>query len=175
MKKLIISYSFSGNNALLAKNIAEKASADYTEIREFRKRNVFTIFLDTIFNRAPKIQPLQTTVKDYDHIIFVAPIWFGKIASPFRQVFRQYRDQLTRYSFVSISGGANGTRPQVEKELKHLLGKAPFSLFHSLICDLLPESQRGNQNALNAYRLNADEASYLSELALQNILDTTTN
>ena len=29
MKKLIISYSFSGNNALLAKNIAEKAGADY--------------------------------------------------------------------------------------------------------------------------------------------------
>ena len=172
MKKLIISYSFSGNNALLAKNIAEKASADHTEIREFRKRNVFTIFLDTIFNRAPKIQPLHTAVTDYDHIIFVAPIWFGKIASPFRQVFRQHRDQLTRYSFVSISGGANGTRPHVEKELIHLLGKAPYSLFHFLISDLLPEPQRANQKILNNYRLTKVEASHLSELALQRVSDT---
>lgn len=175
MKRLIISYTFSGNNALLAKHLAEKADADYTEIRELRQRKMLTIVLDTIFSRTPKIQPLQSTIGNYDHIIFVAPIWFGKIASPFRQVFRQCRDQLTRYSFVSVSGGANGTRPRVEQELKHLLGKAPTSLFHSLISDLLPESQRGNQKVLNAYRLSADEASYLSELAIQDITDTTTN
>lgn len=175
MKKLIISYSFSGNNALLAKNLAEKASADYTEIREFRKRNVFTIVLDTVLNRTPKIHPLQTSFEDYDHIVFVAPIWFGKIASPFRQVFRQCRDQLTRYSFISVSGGANGTRPRVEKELKHLLGEAPISLYQSLISDLLPESQRGNQRVLNGYRLSSDEASYISELALQNITEITSN
>jgi multimeric flavodoxin WrbA len=169
MKTLIISYSFSGNNALLAKNLAEKARADYTEIRELRKRNIFSIVLDIVLNRTPKIQPLQTSFENYDHIIFVAPIWFGKIASPFRQVFRQCRDQLIRYSFISISGGANGIRPRVEKELKYQLGKSPFSLFHSLISDLLPESQRGNQKILNAYRLSWDEASYISELALQNM------
>lgn len=171
MKTLIISYSFSGNNALLAKNLAEKASADYTEIRELRKRNIFSIVLDTVLNRTPMIQPLQTSFENYDHIIFVAPIWFGKIASPFRQVFRQCKDQLTRYSFISISGGANGTLPRVKKELKHLIGEAPFSLFHALISDLLPESQRGNQKVLNAYRLSLDEASYISELALQNITE----
>lgn len=169
MKKLIISYSFSGNNALLAKKLAEKACADYTEIRELKKRNVFTIILDTILNRTPKIQPLQTSFENYDHVIFVAPIWFGKIASPFRQVFRQCKDQFARYSFISVSGGANGIRPRVEKELKHLIGEAPLSLFHSLISDLLPESQRGNQKVLNAYRLSSDEASYISDLALQNI------
>ena len=128
MKKLIISYSFSGNNALLANILAATASADYPEIRELKKRNVFTIVLDTVLNRTPKIQPLQTNFEEYDHIIFVAPIWFGKIATPFRQVFRQCRDQLTRYSFISLSGGANGTPPRVEKELKHQLGKSPLSL-----------------------------------------------
>jgi len=172
MKRLIISYSYSGNNALLAKGLADITSADYSEIREYRKRNMLTIVLDTLFSRTPKIQPLQTAPGDYDHIIFVAPIWFGKIASPFRQVFRQCRNQMTRYSFVSISGGANGTRPHVEKELIHLLGKAPYSLFHFLISDLLPEPQRANQKILNNYRLTKVEASHLSELALQRVSDT---
>ena len=175
MKKLIISYTFSGNNALLARCLAEKTKAHYTEIQELRKRSLFTIVLDTILNRTPKIQPLQTVITDYDHVIFVSPIWFGKIASPFRQVFRQCRDRLTRYSFVSISGGANGVLPQVEKELKHLLGKEPDSLFQSIISDMIPDSQRGNQKVLNAYRLSIDEASHLSELALQSVRDTSTN
>lgn len=175
MKRLIIFYSFSGNNALLAKSLAKKSNADYTEIRELRKRSVFTIILDTILNRTPKIQPLQIAVEDYDHVIFVAPIWFGKIATPFRQVFRQCRDQLSRYSFVSISGGANGARPRVEKELWHLLGKAPHALSHLLISNLVPENHRGNQKVLNNYKLNIDEAAILSELTIQDLFTTTTN
>jgi len=175
MRTIIITYSFSGNNARLANNIAEKLNADLIEIQEFHKRSILTIVLDTILNRTPKIHALQAEIREYDHVIFVAPIWFGKIASPFRQVFTQYRDELNRYSFVSISGGANGIRPGVEKELRHRTGKAPYALSHHILSDLLPEHQKGDQKVLNSYKLKKHEASILCELTMQELSITTIN
>lgn len=175
MKTIIVTYSFSGNNARLAKSLAEKSNADLTEVREFRRRNIPTIVMDTLLNRSPKIQDLQTEIRDYDHVIFVAPIWFGKVASPFRQVFHQCRNELKRYSFVSISGGANGIRPSVEKELRRRTGKKPYNLSHYLISDFLPDHQKGDQKVLNHYKLKNEEASELSERIIKELFTATNN
>ena len=161
MYLLIISYSYTGNNALLAKGLAVKLDSDYSELREMKKRNVFTIFLDVVFNRTPKTQQLHKSIKNYDYVIFVAPIWFGKIATPFRHLFKIHKEDLKNYAFISLSAGANGDTPNVEAELQKYIDKKPKALVHLLITDLVPYNQRANRKLLDAYRLNEKDAENL--------------
>lgn len=158
MKSLVISYSYTGNNALLAKGIAEKTESDYLAIQEIKKRRLITIVLDVIFNRTPKIHQLQKKVENYDFIIYVAPIWFGKIATPFRQIFKHQKNNPINYAFVSISAGANGIFPTVGKELQKYLSKKPKVLIHHLISDLVPNDQRANRKLLDSYKLGQEDA-----------------
>lgn len=161
MKYLVVSYSFSGNNARLAKGLAEKINSDHIKIEEARKRRIPTILFDIIFNRTPKIRPIENELSDYDYVVFVAPIWFGKIATPFRQLFKACKDYIHNYAFVSLSGGTNGIAPNVRKELETYLGKAPQLLEHHLICDLVPYEQRGDRKILHSYKLNDSDATML--------------
>ncbi len=171
MKYLVVSYSHTGNNALLARMLAEKTGSDYTEIQEVKKRRIFTIVLDVIFKRIPKILPLQKEIGRYDYIIFVAPIWFGKIATPLRQLFVENKDNLNKFAFVSISAGTSGIVPSVESELNEYLNRRPSTLVHHLISDLVPYDQRSNHKLLNAYRISAKDAEALTDntyVAIQN-------
>lgn len=59
MKTLIVYFSFSGNNELLAKDVAKDLEADLLQITEPKKRGIFRIMLDMLFNRFPKINELK--------------------------------------------------------------------------------------------------------------------
>lgn len=161
MKTLVISYSRTGNNSALAKGLAEKIGSDYTELTESRKRSVMTILFDVLFSRIPTINPLEKPLHNYETVVFVAPIWFNKIATPFRALFKMHKDDLNQYAFISLSAGANGILPDVKSQLSTYLDKKPKALIHLLISELLPESQSSNRKMLNAYRINKDDAAAL--------------
>jgi hypothetical protein len=55
---------------------------DICPILEKKRRTIITIMLDMMFRREPKIQPLEFSVLNYDHIILVAPIWDAKLSHP---------------------------------------------------------------------------------------------
>ena len=96
MKTLIISYSFTGNNGKLANKIARILDADYTVIKETKNRTLFTILIDLLLNRIPPIKKLEKQFELYTNLIFVAPIWFGKIATPLRALFKELKIALWR-------------------------------------------------------------------------------
>lgn len=105
MRILIIFYSFSGNNRLLARRLAARLDAEVVEVKEPRRRTSFTIMLDLAFARLGQIVPLRVEPADYDHILFLSPLWNRHIATPMRAAMRQLAPQIANYSFVTLCGG----------------------------------------------------------------------
>lgn len=165
MKKIIISYSYSGNNLKLARSLAENTGSEHIEIKEIKKRKITTIVFDVIFNRTPRIHPVTINLNSYDTVVFVAPIWFGKFATPLKSVFKTHKNEIKKYAFVSISAGTNGVAPQIKLEIEKYLGNKPSALIHLLISDIRPSNQRGNRKLLDSYRLNDNDINHLVENA----------
>jgi hypothetical protein len=162
MKTLIIFYSFTGNNATLAKAIARKLDADCIELKEIQKRTVFTIVLDVFFNRTPKIQNIENQFDQYEYLIFVAPVWFGKIRTPLRAVFQHMKGKNKKLSFVSISAGADGINPGLESEITKRTGSAPKIVINQLIRDLLPADSKPNRKLVDEYKISEEEAEMMA-------------
>jgi len=163
MKTLVISYSLTGNNSILAGKLAEKLGADHIEIEEYGKRTVLTTVFDVIFNRTPRIEFNATLAKMQEHLVFVAPVWLGAVASPLRGAFSKMRDGMPGYTFVSFSAGADGPNPDLEKDLRKRTGKKPQSVINPLITDLLPAEPKPTRKELDAYRLKGEIVDEIAE------------
>jgi multimeric flavodoxin WrbA len=61
-------------------------------IKELKKRTGFSIFLDTFLNRTPRIEDQEEKIKDYDHVILVAPVWAAKIATPLKSFLAEGKE-----------------------------------------------------------------------------------
>jgi multimeric flavodoxin WrbA len=59
---------------------------------------MLTIILDLLFRRTPWIEPLDKAPREYDHIIFVAPVWDSKVANPMQALIKRERENISRYS-----------------------------------------------------------------------------
>jgi len=136
MKTLIVYYSFSGNNELLAKKLQALLNCQIVKISEPKRRTGLTIMLDLLFKRNPKIGPVNLLVSEYDHLIFIAPIWAGRIATPLKVFIKSLDKNITNYSFISLCGGSDNRK--VLSELVYLTGKKPLKLLEVTVNDLLP-------------------------------------
>lgn len=162
MKKTIISYSLSGNNDKLATSIASLISAEHFRIIEKKRRRLFTIGLDMVFNRTPKVPLKLQKLEDHEIIIFIAPVWMGQVASPLRNYFKALKNKINNYVFISISGGADGPNPNLEAELLKRLGKKPASIINMLIADILPADPKPTREMIGAYLINPNDAKILA-------------
>jgi hypothetical protein len=166
MKVAIISYSLTGNNESLAASLASHYQAEHIRISEVTPRTTRTTILDLLFNRFPPIQFHFTEATAYDLIIFVGPIWGGKVASPLRTCFRQIASQIRDYAFVSISGGAIGHNRKLEEELVKYLKKGPRSVVDMHISDLLPVGRKHEPAKTSAYRLGKEDTRKLADAVI---------
>ena len=162
MKTIVISFSLSGNNDVLAQSIAESLSADHIRINEHKQRTFLSTGLDMLFNRIPKVKCTDEKIEDYDTVIFVGPIWMGSIAAPFRAYFKKYRKNLTRYAFISISGGADGPNSKLTLELRNRIGKDPLFVMNWLIAELIRKDTKPSRKEIEDYRVTPHEANRLT-------------
>lgn len=170
MKTHVISYSLTGNNEKLAKKIANALQADFSAIEEKNDRNYFTIVLDILLNRTPTLKNIKIPLEHYDHIIFVAPVWLGKIATPLRALLKQLKGKAKEYSFVSISAGADGKEnPNLEKELTKRTGITPDFVINLLISNILRDTPKPTGKQLDEFRLSDADAGILAETVLKRI------
>lgn len=124
MRTLIVYYSNTGNNELLALHLQQTLRCEVLKIKEVSKRSGFTIFFDLVFNRNPKLKDHGVHLEYYDHFIFVAPIWAGRIASPLRAFLRNEKAFIRSYSFITFcGGGSNEQREKVRKEVETILAR----------------------------------------------------
>jgi flavodoxin len=163
MNTLIISYSLTGNNQALAKRLAAELHAQHIVITEPKPRTILAIFLDVLFNRTPKIDPIPTSVNPNDMVIFIGPVWMGQIATPLRACFKQFKHKVLKYAFISISGGADGDNTKLGDELIKRTGVQPVAMIDLHIADLLPSNPRPQRKETSAYRLNGKDLDKLIE------------
>ena len=157
MKIRIISYSLTGNNEALASAISDKLKVQHITVEEKKKRTIATTALDMLFNRKPKIEPENVSADNNDLLIFMAPIWMGKVASPLRGIFKNLKRKSGHYAFVTISGGADGPNTGIEKDLVWRLKRKPDLIIDELIVDLFPKDSKPTRDQISTYRLSADD------------------
>ena len=167
MKILIISYSLTEKNQALALSIATKLHAEHISVVESKPRTPFTILLDILLNRAPKVKPTAENGSAYDYVIFMAPVWMGFVATPLRMYFKNLKNRLDNYAFITISGGADGHNVKLGAELTKRMGKAPDVLLDLLIADLLPTQLKPERKETSAYRLKENDVKHLTNTVVK--------
>lgn len=126
MKTLIVYYSFSQNNEKLANRLRDQLECSIARIETRRKYTGLSIFLDIFFKRKPELKPLAVDLKNYEHIIFVAPVWAGKIATPLKSFIIDQQKHIRSYSFITLCGGRSSSQQEnIAQELLDLIGTPP--------------------------------------------------
>lgn len=162
MSTVILSYSLSGNNRALAASLAEALGGFHLDVVESKPRTTQTITFDILFNRIPSVQPEPKVLDQYDRVVFMGPVWMGKIATPLRPYLAYLKKHPIRYSFVSISGGADGDNPKLAGELFKRTGTKPEALQDLHITGLLPAEPRPDRSVTSAYQLTEKDVKKLT-------------
>ncbi len=169
MSTLVISYSLTGNNEKLAAGIAEKLSARHIKIEEQKERKTSTTVFDMLLNRTPEIRMDIDDNEKYDQVLFVAPVWIGSVASPMRGCIRKMKQNIERYAFISISGGADGPNPKLENELMKRTGKKPEAVIDLHIADLLPPEPKPQRKDTSVYKINENDIEMLKDKVIRRL------
>ena len=160
MKTLIVYFSFSGNNEMVALKLKEMLHCDLLRITELKKRGGFSIFLDIFLNRTPRIEDHRMKINEYDHVILVAPIWASKIATPLKSFLLLEKNRIRFYSFITVCSGSPNQKTKIEDELTRLAGKAPVLVTELSINDLARSMQKNTIKNLIAYHLKTSDLSF---------------
>ena len=169
MKTLIVYFSFSGNNKMLAINIASDIEADVIEITEPKKRGMFKIMLDIFFNRSPKINDLEIRWEEYDHIMLMAPIWNYIIAHPMKSFIKKEKEHLKNYSFITVCSGREKQKEKIRTQLKKLTAYEPKAIIEFEILDLITSEEQD----ISKYEVTQEDLEkFKNEKAYQMLLDS---
>lgn len=162
MKTLIAYYSFTGNNKILAENLAARMSADTFQIMETRRRTLATFLLDLLLNRRPRIIQSVIAWDKYDQVILIAPVWNAAIASPMCTFIRNEKQHLNGYAVVSVCGGRPGQAARIRKQLTRLAGKPPLTIIELPIKDRLPVERRKAEEKTGTVRIKTPDLQYFA-------------
>jgi hypothetical protein len=169
MKIAVVSYSYTGNNDRLAACVARDLSVENIKITTQKPMTMGRIILDMIFNRTPKVHPNPDLLKQYDLILFFAPVWIGHIASPLRPYLHAEKSHSKAYGFFSISGGADGDNSKLLPELLKRTGMRPTIMLDQHIKDFIRQNTNPTRKDTSAYKISEAEASSLSAAAIKEI------
>ena len=150
----ILTYSMTGNNNKLGEKISKELGFEHIIIQETQERKIGKIILDMLFGRKPKTSPSPEKMNSYDYIIFLSPIWMGKIASPMRSYLSYMKKNRKKYSFFSISGGAMGPNPKIQNELKKRTGELPDIQKDFQKVDLMNTAKKPTSQETSDYQIN---------------------
>ena len=108
-KPLIIYYSLTGKNKIIAEELKKQFSCDMGEIKLASERSGIWGFVvsgyENIFDKDAELQPFTTDMASYNPIIICSPIWMQKISSPARTFLKnpQLKGKEV-YLFVTYAG-----------------------------------------------------------------------
>ncbi|GGD44214.1 hypothetical protein [Sinisalibacter lacisalsi] len=162
MRPVVLAYSFTGNNRLLAEALAGRIGCPLVEVVPRGKRWPISIALDLMFRRFPKIHPVS--LPEHDHLLVIAPLWDRWIAHPMRSALKALGPAIGPYSFISLSGGVRpGQVAFVDEQLEQLTGQPPRNHWALYVEKLVPEEIRGTPK-VSAYRVSPEELESYPEL-----------
>lgn len=169
MKILVLSYSYTGNNARYAAAMSTALGATHIQVQPKRKVTYGSITLDLIFSRKPEISFVSATLREYDLVLLVAPVWMGQVAFPLRRCLDALKNNAVPYGFLSISGGADGGNPKLNAELARRTGSTPVLVLDQHIRALLPTTPTPTREDTSSYKLTEHDCKTLVQNAVQAI------
>ena len=155
MKYVVIYYSFTGNNRLLALELQRRLGGDCVEVFEARPRSRVTILLDVLFDRKPGISWTPCDLGSYDKALLVAPVWAGHIAAPLAAFIARHKSTLPPFAFLSLCSGVPGQPARIHDELRELTGRAPDFVDQLDVNTLLPAEHRNKARYTSKFRAGA--------------------
>ena len=156
MKTLVVYYSLSGNNRLLAETLSKRLDCELCELHPRKARTTLDLVLDAFLHRTPPNERIPFDIGAYDLVILVAPIWNARVAAPMRSFARQFGGHLWNYAFISACGGRRGQTTRLRRELTRFIGRAPTQLVEIDAKQLLSSAIRKRLGASN-YRFDAED------------------
>ena len=108
LKTLIIYYSRSGKSEILAKDLQNKTGwdADKIEYAEKNKVSFLIAGFEAMLGKIVKIKGAVHNPGNYDRIIFITPVWAGKMSTPIRSYMIENRADIKSYSLIATCGGS---------------------------------------------------------------------
>lgn len=161
MKSLIIFYSITGNNKMLAEALEKKLPADLLEIKTKNKKTIVSIIGDVIFNRTPIVEGKLESFENYKQIIFIGPVWLGKFATVFRSYLKSMNLNDIPFNIISLNGGIDGDNIGLKSEIEKLTKRNDGIIFDLHLKDLLPKETLVTREAVSKYKLNDLDVSKL--------------
>lgn len=154
MKSLIVFYSHTGNNEKLALELKERMKCDIHKISEVKTRKTISILLNFFFKQNSNLSRSNITIKEYDKIILISPIWGGKIASPMRTFIKQEKNNIEKYFYITICNGEIGQKEKIITELYSIVERKPYEVSELWINSLLPVNKKNKIKHTFNYRIN---------------------
>ena len=114
MKIAVVYYSFDGNSAVVAAQLAERLNVDTIRIKlkdEKKRRGFFKFFWGgamVVFNKIPELKPLTFDPAAYDLIILGAPVWAGSLAPPMKGFLSSAKITGKKIALYTCYGGDSG-------------------------------------------------------------------
>jgi flavodoxin len=123
MKTIIMYYTFGGNSRKEAeKLVGNYEDAVLCEVKEEKKRNIFTAFLSgcpqAMKREKSKIKEISYQLEDFDRFIIVAPIWAGFPVPAFNAMVDLLPNNKEAELFLCSSGGET---PKSEEGTKQMI------------------------------------------------------
>ena len=97
------------------------------------------------------------TIKDYDKVIFVAPIWSNKIATPIRAFIDNEKRNLGKYFFITLCNGLAGQKEKIVAELDSIVLRKPNEVTELWINKLLPKDKQNKIKHTFSFRVSKQD------------------
>jgi hypothetical protein len=94
---------------------------------------------------------------DYDHVIFISPVWAGKIATPLKSFLMSEKERIKAYSFITICGGGNPKQKKnIEGELALTTQKKPLNVVELWVSDLQTAEKKDTRKNTTGFRIEVE-------------------
>ena len=157
VKILIAYYSHSGNNEKVAHELKNRTGESLYRIREKKKRKTISILFDLLFKRRSTLRLMPIDIKEFDKVIFVSPIWGGRIATPMRAFINEEQEYLNKYYFISVCNGEPGQQEAIIDELQAMTHRTPGNVTELSINSLLPAEKQHKVKYTFNYRIDSHD------------------
>ncbi len=163
MSLLILLYSRTGNNRVLADLIAEKTHADIAEIHPVGWYPMLRVIWQMATGRRPRVRALQHDPGAYDRVLLMAPIWDMHVAFPMTEALRTNKAGIGSYDFVTFCGYIRDGQPDAARqELTQAVGHPPLHQMELHVGDLVPEDQREDPRKVSAKRVTRSDLDHFA-------------
>ncbi len=122
----VVFYSYEGNTAFVAQEIANVIDADIIEIKpeKEKKRSGLGKYIwggrQVVTKKTPKLLPLDTQIDSYKNVVIGTPVWASSFAPAIRTLLTE---NLVKGKNVAIfcthDGGPGNTIEEMEESLKN--------------------------------------------------------